>query len=178
MIRRVLLVLALLGASSHAADAQMAPDTAARRAAMDRFAYLVGEWSGDAWAMVGAGQRVEMRQTEIVRRSLGGQVLLIEGIGRRLVNGEPADTTFHAVATMDWEPERGYRMRAYTLVGHAGDFEVRPVEGGFDWTAPAPGGSVLYRMRLTPDGRWDERGEYQRGDQAYPVVALDLRKIR
>lgn len=177
MYRPILLTL-LMALCAARAPAQMAPDTAARRTAMDRFAFLEGEWSGDAWALVGQGARVEMRQTESVRRSLGGQVLLIEGVGRRLVNGQPADTLFHAVATLDWLPERGYSLRAYTLSGQSGDFPVIPAENGFDWEVPLPAGKVHYRMRLGPEGEWEERGEFVRGEQRFPVVGLRVIRLR
>lgn len=173
MTGRLLAALLFLGWAG-AAQGQVAPDTAARRAAMDRFAFLEGEWSGPAWAALGPGARVELLQTESVRRALGGQVLLIEGVGRRLVDGQPADTLYHAVGTLDWHPERGYLLRAYTLAGHSGDFAVTPAENGLDWEAPLPGGAVHYRMRLGPNGEWDERGEFVRGGQRYPVIGLLL----
>jgi len=178
MIRRLVLVMAVMGWSNAAAAQEPAtPDSAARRVAMDRFDFLVGSWSGDAWAMTGPGQRTAIRQTETVRRALNGQVLLIEGLGRLLVDGQPRDTVFHAFATMDFQPGQGYRMRSYILNGHSGDFVVTPQDGGFDWESPAPGGRVVYRMRLTPDGKWDERGEYRRGDQGFPAMAMLLTRL-
>lgn len=153
-----------------------APDTAARRQAMQKLAFLVGEWSGPAWAMMGPGQRMEMRQTEKVRYALGGQVLLVEGIGQRLVNGVPTDTVFHAAATVDWLPDRGYLMRSYTLGGHFGEFPLELAERGFVWQAPAPGGKVIYTMRLTDDGTWDERGVYEGNGRTMPVVQLTVKK--
>jgi hypothetical protein len=178
-MRRFLMAMAMVGwAGALAAQAPAMPDSAARRAAMDRFDFLVGSWSGDAWAMTGPGQRMEMRQTETVRRELNGQLLLIEGLGRRLVDGQPRDTVFHAFATMDFQPGQGYRMRSYILNGHSGEFAITPQEGGFDWEAPAPGGRVVYRMRLTPEGRWDERGEYRRGEQGFPAMAMLLTRLQ
>ena len=154
-----------------------APDTTARRTAMERLAFLQGKWSGDATAMIGQGQKVQIRQTESVRYALNGQVMLVEGVGRKLVDGIPGDTLFHAVATIDWLPERGYRMRAYTLSGHFGEFPLNVVDRGFAWEAPAPGGKVEYTMKLTDAGVWDERGDYVRGDQRYEVIRMLVRPV-
>ena len=165
-------------APGQSAVAQAAPDTAARRAAMARLAFLQGKWSGEASAMVGRGQKLEMIQTESVRYATGGQTMLVEGVGRRIVAGEPRDTLFHAVATIDWLPERGYLMRAYTLAGHYGEFPLAVTERGFAWEMAAPGGKVMYTMGLTADGAWDERGDYVRGDQRYEVIRLLVRPVK
>ena len=163
--------------AAQASAAQAAPDTAARRAAMARLAFLQGRWSGEASAMVGRGQKLEMIQTESVRYATGGQTMLVEGVGRRIAAGEPRDTLFHAVATIDWLPERGYLMRAYTLAGHYGEFPLTVTERGYVWEMPVPGGKVMYTMGLTADGTWDERGDYVRGDQRYEVIRLLVRPV-
>lgn len=157
--------------------AQAAPDSAARRVAMQRLAFMKGEWSGDAWAMVGRGQRVDVRQTESVRFAVGGQVLVVEGVGRRLVDGMPRDTVFHAFATIDWLPDRGYLLRSFTLAGQQGAFPIMPAENGFSWGMTVPGGKVNYAMRLTPAGEWDERGEFVReGQPGIPTFGMLVRR--
>jgi hypothetical protein len=153
------------------------PDTAARRDAMQKLGFMVGQWSGDAWAMIGPGQRMDMRQVETIRYSVGGQVMLVEGVGRRLANGTPSDTVFHALATIEWRPQGGYVMRAYTSMGHYGEFPLTVTEKGFDWEAPAPGGVVRYTMRITDEGAWDERGEYTANGRSFPAVQMLLRKV-
>lgn len=162
LLASVGLALALSGslagplAGQHASVA----DPTARRTAMERLSFLVGDWSGDAWAVTGPGSRVELRQTESVRYALGGQVLLVEGVGRALTDGVVGDTLFHAVATIDWLPDRGYLMRSYILSGQYGEFPLFPAEDGdgYSWSMDVPGGQVRYRMELTADGSFDERG--------------------
>lgn len=153
---------------------QAAADTAARRAAMDRIAFMAGDWAGDAWAMLGPGQRLELRQTEWVRRKVGGHVMLVEGLGRRLTDGAPRDTVFNAVATVDWLPERGYVMRSFTLEGQQGEFPLEVSDSGFVWGFDVQGGRIQYTMRLTPEGQWHERGEFIRGEQAFPIFEMRL----
>ena len=181
--RRVIVAAAALAAlggpaRAGAQGAPALPDTAARRTAMQRLAFLEGKWSGEATAMIGRGQRVEVVQTESVRYALNGQVMLVEGVGVRRVGGVPQDTVFHAVATIDWAPERGYRMRSYTLAGHYGEFPINVTDRGFAWEMPAPGGKVEYTMKIDEDGAWDERGDYVRGDQRVEVIRLRVRPVR
>lgn len=141
-----------------AAQGRGAADPAERAAAMERLSFLVGEWSGDAWAVVGRGERHELRQTESIRYTVAGQVLLVEGVGRQLTDGMVGDTAFHAVGTIDWMPDRGYLLRSYTHTGQYGEFPLTVTDDGYSWSMDVPSGRVRYRMRLTPDGEFKEKG--------------------
>jgi len=140
---------------------------------MTKLAFLQGSWSGDAWASVGRGERIQMRQTESIRYAVGGQVLVVEGVGRRLVNGTPNDTVFHALGTIDWLPSRGYLMRSYALTGQHGEFPLAVTDSGFTWEIPVPRGRIRYTMQLTGDGAWDERGFYS-ADQSQRVQTFGM----
>ncbi len=170
--------LSVVFVSPLAAQERSVADAAARTAAMERLSFMVGQWSGDAWAVTGPGARHELRQTESVRYALGGQVLLIEGVGRALTNGVIGDTLFHAVATIDWLPDRGYLMRSYVLSGQYGEFPLEPTEKGYSWAIETPGGTVQYRMNLTPDGLFDERGWFVTADgREVPTFAMLLHRV-
>lgn len=159
------------------AQAPAAPDTAARRAAMQRLAFLEGDWAGPATAMLREGP-MPFQQTEWVRFKLGGQILVVEGVGRVLTNGTPGDTTFNAFAIIDWTPDRGYRLRSTTREGRSGEFPLEVSDSGFVWSMPAPGGQVRYTMRLTPAGEWHEVGEYLReGAPAVKAIEMKLRRV-
>lgn len=163
----------LLGQSS----VQAAPDTAARRQAMERLSFLVGDWSGDATYRGAGGDSQTLRQTESVQWKLGRQMLLIEGIGRRLTGGEPADTAFNALATIDWLPDRGYAMRSTTLEGRQATFRLTLSDHGFTWGWEVAGGQVRYTMELTSEGEWHERGEFSRdGQQWLQFIEMRLRR--
>ena len=176
--RAVLTILpALAVAGPLLAQAPAMPDTAARRQHMDKLSFLVGRWSGPAWAAVRGGQRMDMRQTEHVRYKLGGQILLIEGLGRRLEGGVPADTAFNAVAVVDWQEGKGYIMRSWTLFGTRGEFPLTLTDNGFTWGHDVPGGFVRYTMELTPEGVWHEVGRFSRDGQEWmPVVELTVQR--
>ena len=43
--------------------------------------FLVGEWSGSGWIMLGRDNRSTFSQTESVRTAAGGSILTVEGLG-------------------------------------------------------------------------------------------------
>lgn len=177
-VARGLATVSILAAVSSNAQ-PVASDPVARREAMQRLAFLVGSWSGDARMTLGPGRTESFRQTEQVRFAVGGQVLVIEGIGRALKDGTPGDTAFQAFGMIDWRPERGYQLRSMTHEGREGTFVVTPLaEGqGFTWGFEVPGGRTRYTIRLTPEGEWHERGEFSRdGQQWFPTMEMRLRR--
>ena len=173
---RALVLALILFTTATTALAQPAPvDTAAKRRAMQKLAFLVGDWGGEATAMVGRGQQVRLWQTEWVRYKLNGQILAVEGVGRRLTPTGPADTLFNAWAVIDWQPQRGYFMRSNVLDGRSGEFPLEVSDSGFVWGFEVPGGRVRYTMSVTPEGGWHERGAFSRdGTQWFPTIEMKL----
>jgi hypothetical protein len=159
------------------AAAQVDADSAARREAMVRVSFLAGDWFGSAWYQRPGGARDTLWQTEHVRLKLRGQIVLIEGVGRRMAAGVPGDTVFNALATIDWAPDRGYRMHSSTLDGREGTFPLTVSDDGFAWGFDVPGGKTRFRMRLTADGDWLERGEFTR-DGEHWVTTFEMRLRR
>jgi hypothetical protein len=171
-----LLIASVLFASQLAAQPVMV-DTAARRKAMDKLAFLVGDWGGEATAFTQAGQ-MKLWQSEWIRPKLKGQILAVEGMGRRLLASGPADTLFNAWATIEWTAEKGYMMKSVTLDGRSGEFPLTVSDSGFVWGIDLPqGGKVRYTMRLSPSGEWMENGQYTRdGSTWYPVMDMRLKR--
>ena len=178
MSKRLVVVASWLVGSALSAQMPAMPDTAAKRKAMDKLAFIVGDWGGEATAMVGRGQQVRVYQTEWVRRKAMGQVIAVEGLGRRLTPGGLTDTLFNAFAVIDWAPERGYFMRSNVADGRYGEFPLTVTDNGFVWGFEIPGGMgrVRYTMTLT-DGLWHEKGEFTRdGTQWFPTMEMSLKK--
>jgi hypothetical protein len=75
---RSVLVLAL-AAPPMDAQSQMG---STQRAAIDKLAWIEGEWRGDAWMMTGPNERHAADQTERIYRAAGGTVLVIHGLGK------------------------------------------------------------------------------------------------
>jgi hypothetical protein len=172
--------LLLITTAAPAAAQLTAADPAARRDAMRRIAFLVGEWSGDARAMMGPGRPSTLRQTERVYYAVGGQVMVVEGVGRALNNGVVGDTVYHAFGTIEWTQERGYQLRSTTLEGRTGTFPVTLADDGrgLSWRFEVAGGQVRNVMTLTPDGAWHERGEFSRdGQQWFTTMEFTLQRL-
>jgi hypothetical protein len=148
------------------------------RDAMRALAFLEGEWEGEA-TVSGPGGPLRLRQTESVRYSNSGHVLVIQGTGWRADAAGPEQLAFNAVAVISHDPQAGYRMRSYTMEGRSGDFELTPSDSGFTWGFATPQGQVRYAMRLTPQGEWHETGEFVAGEgPARQFIELRVRKKR
>ena len=172
----LLLLLMAVPAAGQAGTVTVA-DTAAQRDAMARLGFIAGDWEGPAWYQVAQGRRDTLWQTEHVLYKLRGQILLVEGLGRRRVGTALGDTAFNAVAVIDWLPERGYVMRSHTLEGREGSFPLDLADSGFVWGFEVPEGRVRYTMRLTPAGEWNEHGEFSRdGQRWFPTFEMLLRR--
>jgi len=87
------------------------PDLNAQRAAMQRLAFLIGKWSGEARLLRGPGQWLDMNQTEDAQYKLDGLLLLIEGVGRSKSDGQQV---LQALGIISFDDETAtYRMRAF-----------------------------------------------------------------
>ncbi len=177
---RVLILLCTLVRVSPLHAQLAVSDPVARREALMKLSFLVGDWSGDARMSRGPGGMENFRQTEHVRLAVGGQALVINGVGRMLVGDVPGDTAFQALGVLDWRPDRGYQLRSMTHEGREGTFPVTllPEAQGIVWGFEVPGGRVRYTVRLTPEGDWHERGEFSRdGTQWMPTLEMRLKKL-
>lgn len=91
-------------------QAPRTPDLAAQRAAMQKLAFLIGDWSGEARIFRG-GETIELLQTEHAEYKLDGLLLLIEGIGRSKANGR---VMLQALGIISYDDEAAsYWIRAF-----------------------------------------------------------------
>jgi len=87
------------------------PNLETQRIAMQKLAFLIGKWSGEASVLRGPGQIAELWQTEEAQFKLGGLLLTIEGIGRTKSDGMPV---LQALGVISFDDAAGkYRMRAF-----------------------------------------------------------------
>lgn len=146
-------------------------------------AFLAGEWEGEGWIVLGPDQRHNFVQHETVTPKLGGDVLLIEGVGRA---AEDTSRVVHnALAVLAYDPavER-YLMRAFRADGPDGTQPVEAdvtVEGGaLVWAFEAPqAGRIRYTIREDEAGRWHEVGEISQDGGAtwFPFFEMTLTKV-
>lgn len=159
------------------AAAQAPPDAesriAAQKEAMERIAFLDGEWRGTAWTLTPSGEKERLTQTERVGSFAGGTVKLIEGRGY----AQDGSLAFNAFAVVSYEPDGDtFTMRSYAL-GRAGDFEIVPTENGFTWEIPAGPASFRYTATVK-DGEWHQVGErIVEGQEPLQFFGMDLVRL-
>jgi hypothetical protein len=136
-----------------AATAQPAPNNSkAQREAMQKLAFLEGQWSGPVTIVRGPGEPLHLTQTENIHFKLGGLVLLVEG------KSTAADGTvqFEALATIAYDSDtNGYRIRAYHD-GNYLDTELSVLPDSFSWGYTSGPAKIRNAMRLTAKGEWQE----------------------
>jgi hypothetical protein len=169
--------VAMAAVSTPAIAQSPAPDGSANRAAIDRLAFMVGRWKGEAWMQRGP-QRVQTVMTETVESRLDGTVLLVEGQGAiPAEGGAPQRTVHHALAIISFDPQSGtYAMRSHIGTGQSGEFALTLIDGGVSWSRNVPGGQVRNTARFA-NGEWHEIGEFSRDGQAWTqIMEIRLRR--
>jgi hypothetical protein len=153
-----LLLLILLAAP---AAAQM-PSPAAQAAEMKKLQQMIGRWEGTGWIDGPEGHRT-FRGAETVQSKINGLALLVEGKFFNTSPGAKPDEVIHETLGVVHYDERGkvYRLVANLASGMKGDYELRLVEGGWQWFINFPGGQVRYTTKFNT-GSWVETGEMTR----------------
>ena len=156
------------------------------QAAIDKIDFLVGEWRGEGWIMVGPGQRESFDSWERVVEVLGGSALLIEGKhfdqdegGRE--GDEGAAPVHHAMATVSWsEADQKYRFASALYDRDAGTFDGWvDDEGRFVWQIEVQGRTMRYVIGLDEQGRWVEDGNISMdgGTNWFPFFHMTLERV-
>src|SRR5262245_48612210 len=95
MNRLILLSLFILvPAVAQAQNPQIASRT--HQDAMQKIAFMVGEWRGEGWIMMGAGERRTFTQSETVQSKIQGTLVQIEGLGKGKLGGKGEETIVHS----------------------------------------------------------------------------------
>jgi hypothetical protein len=147
------------------------PNIAAQRA----IEFLVGEWAGEASALRGPGQFVDLVQSESAQFKLDGLLLVIEGVGRAKADGHPA---LQALGLISFDDDAGkYRMRAFND-GRWLETEVKLADGenSISWGFSLGEYKTTTVLRINDKGEWTELGELTIGDRP-PQKMMDL-KVR
>jgi hypothetical protein len=157
------------------------PTLAAQKDAMQKVAFLVGEWKGSGWMMMGPARRVEFTSKETVESRLDGLVLIIEGVHESADPARKGAIVHHALAELSWDAKQSaYRFRSHLATGEESDFPGKVVEGAFIWAFPAgPAGTIRYTIKLDAQGRWNEIGERSADGQSWsPMFGMTLDRVK
>ena len=151
------------------------PNIEAQRAAMQKLAFLIGDWSGEASVLRGPGQFVDLAQTEHAEFKLDGLILEIEGIGRTKSDSKPI---LQALGIISFDDETGaYHMRAFND-GRFLETDVKLHEDGKGLTwgfalGPVRTSSVL---RINEKGEWTELAEITIDTEPARKLELTVRR--
>lgn len=137
------------------ASGQQMPDVAAQKRAMQKLAFLVGDWTGEATVAVPSSGPVRVHQTEHVEFKLDGLIMVMEGTGRN----DAGEVRFRAFAVIAYDDAtRKYHFRSYND-GRYLDTDLEVTNDSFEWGYIAGPAKVRFTMHLTPKGEWTETGE-------------------
>lgn len=126
--------------------------------------WMIGSWEGESWIEFAPGQRRTNRSLETVQRKVGGAVFLIEGFHKGKAPGQDGneeETTTHESLSMllyDGNAKR-YRFIAYTARQGYGEYEVKLIDGGWQWEMVNPAGKQRFTITHTEKDEWSETGE-------------------
>lgn len=150
------------------------PNIVAQQEAMQKLAFMAGNWSGPATVVMGREGPLAITQTEQVQFKLDGLVLLVEGKG---LNAE-GKVVFSALATISFDDASGtYRFRAHNR-GRYLETELKLKENGFTWGYTAGPLTVENVMHLDADGAWVEITDAKFGETPpRRSVEMKLKKI-
>lgn len=137
------------------------PARTAQVAAIDKIAWLAGEWEGSATFDRGPQGKSDVISWERVTRVAGGTALMVLGRHyRRNTDGSRGELVHDAAALISFDDKTGtYRFNSQLSTGQHGAFAAEMQGAIFVWTIETPRGPIRYRIQRDDAGRWSERGE-------------------
>lgn len=132
--------------------------------ALGRLDFLLGEWEGDGWILLGRGERRTFHQRETVRSAAGGTVVVIDGLGTSTDAGREGETVHQAFAVVTYDSATAkLRWRAYRATGEETVAEPMVERDTLVWGMElgpgGRGGRIRFTIRRTATGEWNEIGE-------------------
>ncbi|HST92091.1 MAG TPA: DUF1579 domain-containing protein [Brevundimonas sp.] len=175
-VRASFAIAVLLIAAPLAAQAQMPVSptgSTGQRAALDRLAFMDGEWRGQA-TIQGPGGETVLTQTERVGPMLGGSIRIVEGRGY----AADGSTQFNAMGVISWDDRaQRYGFRSYAQ-GFSGDYPFEVTDDGFQWETPAGPNARIQYVAVIRDGTWHEVGTYvTEGQPPRPFIEMRLTRV-
>ncbi|MBC8066301.1 MAG: hypothetical protein H7Y17_15835 [Chlorobia bacterium] len=142
--------------------------------AMKETAFLVGEWHGEGWMMIG-GKRETSKVVEKIALKAGGSVLSLEGRGL----DSDGNVIHDAFGILYYDPAtKEYRMRSFLAGGASGEHKATAKNGVIVWTMQNQR-TIRYTIKLDEKSRWHEIGEVDLGEgKWYQFFEMRLKKVK
>jgi len=151
-------------------------DAAAQRAAMDKLAWLAGQWEGSATTQGREGEQRAL-SSDTVRRAAGCTALLVQGRHHRMQqDGTRGETVHDTAGLLSFDPASGkYRFTTQLQDGRGGVFDGTVQGDTFSWRLPLPDGHIRYDIARNERGQWSELGFFCRnGAECRPFFRMTL----
>jgi hypothetical protein len=169
-----LIFLSLMGPAAAQPPSDPAPQVLT---AMEKLAWMKGEWEGEGWRATREG-----RETFNVRESVGeeldGLVIVVHGRGWAAgENGEEIEG-HKAFGVLSYDAfAQTYRFDAFVKQGYQTRTAPQIEDNGYRWSHPAgPDTQMRYFARLTDGGEWLETGERCVKDACVPAMEMRLKR--
>lgn len=170
------LVIATAVAAASGGAAAQSDAAAQQRAAMDKIAWMAGQWEGSSSTFTREG---EMRavSSESVQLGAGGTALLVRGRHwRQQADGTRGAVVHDAAGLIRWDAASGsYKFTTQLADGRGGVYDGVVDGGTFTWRLPLPQGYVRYDIARNDKGQWSEQGFFcAQGAECRPIFRMTL----
>jgi hypothetical protein len=130
----------------------------AQRTEMKKLDMMVGKWEGAGWMQRGPGAPETFKGGEVVQKKLDGLALLVEG---KFLNKD-GKVGHETLAVLSYDAAaKGYKFKTYLATGAGGNFDLKLIEGGWQWSIEYTGMMTRFTAKFTSD-TWLEIGEFSR----------------
>ena len=165
-----MMLLSLLMLVPVVAQAQNPPlASRAHQEAMQKVAFLLGEWRGEGWIQVGAGERRTFTQSETVQSKLLGTLIQIEGLGKGKLGGSGEEAIVHnAFAVISYDAKAGqYTFHAYQAQGQVTDATATISDNSLVWGFQSGPATIRFTIRINDKQQWVEVGEVSQDSKTF-----------
>lgn len=164
--------------SSSAVAQPPAPPAPEVRAAMQKLAWLEGEWRGAGWYNTPGGKET-YEVSEKAHFHLDGLILVVHGRGWSVAEDGTEIEGHKAFGVLSYDAyAKTYRFDAFVKEGYQSRSEPQVGENEYRWSHPAgPNAEMRYHARLSDDGEWIESGERCVAENCTPVMEMRLSRI-
>jgi hypothetical protein len=165
MKKITLIILALAGILT-LTDVTAQTDPAKITEQMQKFSWMIGDWHGEAWYLGRDQKKIEIDQKEHIVGRLDGTIITMEGTGYDKPSGsEKAKIVFQAFGIFTYDQANSkFVLRAYQGGNFVDSDLIFNKDGSYSWGFDMPYGKTRYTLRLTPEGKWNEVGEFSRDE--------------
>ena len=90
--------------------------------ALQKLEFMIGKWKGEGWMMTREGGKESFVQSEDIEWKLDGEVMLVEGLGKK--KEEKDKVIHHALAMVTYNPQAGdYDFRSSVAGRGSGNYK-------------------------------------------------------